>query len=165
MPKRLAAVALLIAVGSAGCSTRLTGSEPAPRPAAQAPIQLPAEIAEHWAGKVVIIDFWATWCKPCLASSPNVQILHDTFAPDDGVLVVAVHADDNVQDPGAYLTEHGYTYPLIARGETIADAFGVHALPTFVILDPQGREAYRHLGMMSERTRKTIEAQARALRG
>ncbi|MBK7404300.1 MAG: TlpA family protein disulfide reductase [Phycisphaerales bacterium] len=129
------------------------------------PAVLPADVAEQWRGKVVVADFWATWCGPCRASSPNVQILHEQFAADPGVLVVGVHADDNVPDPESYIQEHEYTYPIIARGEAIADSFGVHALPTFVVLDAQGREVMRHVGMMDQGVREKIAAQVAKLRG
>ena len=129
------------------------------------PVELPASVASDWAGKVVVADFWATWCGPCRASSPNVQILHDTFGGDDGVLVVGVHSDDNVEDPGAYMTEHEYTYGLVAKGEEVASVFEVYALPTFVVLDAEGREVYRSVGMMNEKSRKEIESVVRKLRG
>jgi thiol-disulfide isomerase/thioredoxin len=132
-------------------------------PAAMA--NIPASVAQEWEGKVVVADFWATWCPPCRASSPNVQALHDQFAGDPGVLIVGVHADDGVDDPGAYMTEHQYTYPLVPKGQEVADAFGVNALPTFVVLDAQGREVFRHVGLMSDATREKIAAHVRTLRG
>ena len=144
--------------GLAGC----TGSDGA---ANVAPTGLPATVADQWRGKVVVADFWATWCGPCRASSPNVQALHDRFASDTGVLIVGVHADDNVENPKAYIDEHGYTYPIIEKGETVADAFGVNALPTFVVLDAQGREVMRHVGMMDQKTRDKIAAKVAELRG
>ena len=154
------ALAGLAVVPLAGCTGGTTTTA-----ATGEPMVLPASVAADWEGKVVVADFWATWCGPCRASSPNVQILYDQFADDESVLVVAVHADDNVEDPGAYLAEHDYTYPLVAKGEEVADAFGVNALPTFVVLDAEGREVFRHVGMMTEKVRKTIEKKVRDLRG
>lgn len=153
-------IGLLFLTAVAGCQQR---SASGPHP--PAPTALPASVAESWRGKVVVADFWATWCAPCRASSPNVQILHEQFASDPGVLVVAVHADDGVENPGACLEEHRYTYPLVAKGGEVADAFGVNALPTFVVLDQEGREVFRHVGMMSQAMREKIAAQVRALRG
>ncbi len=128
------------------------------------PVVLPAAVRDQWQGKVVLADFWATWCGPCRASSPNVQILHDQFAADDNVLIVGVHADDGVDDPGAYLKQHDYTYALVEKGQSVANAFNVNALPTFVLLDTQGREVMRHVGMMNQKVRDQFAAKVNALR-
>jgi thiol-disulfide isomerase/thioredoxin len=159
-----ALVAISLLVG-AGCRHTAKEAEGPAIAGDVAAVVLPESVAESWRGKVVVADFWATWCGPCRASSPNVQILHEQFRSDPGVLVVAVHADDNVADPGAYLAEHEYTYPLVAKGGEVADAFGVNALPTFVVLDQSGREVLRHVGMMSLAAREKIAAKIRALRG
>ncbi len=126
--------------------------------------QLPKEIQDQWRGKVVMADFWATWCGPCRASSPNVQKLADQFKDDPGVLIVGIHADDSNGTPEAYFKEHHYTYSLIPKGESLGYAFGVHALPTFVILDATGHEVYRHLGLMNETVRDQVAAKIKSLR-
>ncbi|HZW10127.1 MAG TPA: TlpA disulfide reductase family protein [Phycisphaerales bacterium] len=149
-----------------GALLALAACETPPQPGTAAlDAAIPASVAAEWQGKVIVADFWATWCPPCRASSPNVQALHEQFAGDSGVLVVGVHADDAVDDPAAYMAEHQYTYPLVAKGQEVADAFGVNALPTFVVLDPQGREVFRHVGLLNDSARDTIADRVRALRG
>lgn len=159
-PVLSAALLSVAAIAIPACQSR-----PPAALARSAPVaELPASVAEQWRGKVVVADFWATWCRPCLASSPNVQALHDRFAADPAVLVVGVHTDDSVEDPGAYLAQNGYTYPLVAKGREVANAFGVHALPTFVVLDQEGREVLRHVGLMTERAREEIASTVASLR-
>ena len=152
---------VLASQGLAGCSG---GSPTTTATATTSPVELPAAVRDEWQGKVVLADFWATWCGPCRASSPNVQILHDQFAADDNVLVVGVHADDGVENPGSYLDEHGYTYGFVEKGQNVANAFEVHALPTFVLLDTEGREVMRHVGMMTLKAREQFAAKITSLR-
>lgn len=167
---RSAASGLLAAcVIPAGCaSTQERAStetaEAAAAPIAE-PVALPAHVAGDWAGRIVVVDFWATWCRPCTASAPNVQILHDEFAADSDILVVGVHVDDNVEDPRAHHAAQGHTYPIVERGGDVSDVFDVYGLPTFVVLDREGREVYRHIGMMNEKTRRSIADKVRSLRG
>lgn len=152
---------VLASAGLAGCS----GSEQTTETTAAAiPVTLPASVRDQWQGKIVLADFWATWCGPCRASSPNVQILHDQFAADDKVLIVGVHADDGVDNPGAYLDDNGYTYGFVEKGQNVANAFEVNALPTFVLLDTHGREVMRHIGMMNLKHREAFAAKINALR-
>lgn len=153
----LAAAALMLSACGREASTL-------PASAVTSPAVLPAAVRDQWQGKVVLADFWATWCGPCLASSPNVQILHDRFADDQNVLIVGVHADDGVENPRSYLDENGYTYGFVEKGQDIANAFGVNALPTFVLLDQHGNEVMRHVGMMQLKTRERFEAEIIALR-
>lgn len=152
---------VLASQGLAGCSGNSTTNTAT---ASTAPVDLPASVSEQWRGKVVLADFWATWCGPCRASSPNVQMLHEQFAGDDNVLVVGVHADDGVDNPGAYLDENGYTYGFVEKGQDVANAFDVHALPTFVLLDTNGREVMRHVGMMSLKQREAFATKIASLR-
>ncbi len=112
-------------------------------------------------GKVVVLDFWATWCGPCKASSPAFQQLSDRFAGDGRVMTLAIHTDQT-GDPRAYMREHGYTFRMVPRGQEFAAAYGVNVLPTFIVLDGRGREIYRDTGMMGDTQRADIERLVRA---
>lgn len=107
-------------------------------------------------GKVVVLDFWATWCGPCKASSPAFQQLSDRFAGDPRVMTLAIHTD-GTGDPKAYMREHGYTFRMVPRGSEFAAAYDVRVLPTFIVLDPRGRIIYRDTGMMGESQRIEVE--------
>ena len=107
-------------------------------------------------GKVVVLDFWATWCGPCKASSPAFQQLSDTFAGDPRIMTLAIHTD-GTGDPKAYMREHGYTFRSIPRGHEFAEAYDVRVLPTFLILDQRGRVIYRDTGMMGQSQRMEME--------
>jgi thiol-disulfide isomerase/thioredoxin len=97
---------------------------------------------ESLAGKVAVIDFWATWCEPCLKSLPNLQRVADRFADNENVVFLAVSVDnDDVTDDVVRdkFAEVKLSLPL-ARDPNIAarDAFAVESLPTMVLLSGDG---------------------------
>ena len=103
-------------------------------------------------GKVVVLDFWATWCARCRLASPYVQKLHERYADDDRVEVIGVHWDTDYSkgEPGEYMAEHGYTYPIIPDGTEIAKTYGVWTLPQFIIVGPDGKIILRQKGFGAE---------------
>ncbi len=96
-------------------------------------------------GKVVVLDFWATWCAPCLPASPSIQALHERFAGSGDVVVLGVHYDDR-GDPAAYMVEHGYTFPVVLDGTEVVEAFGISQIPTFLVIDRHGTVVYSQTG-------------------
>ena len=94
-------------------------------------------LAKH-RGKVVFLNFWATWCKPCIEEMPAIERLGRRFA-NDPFVVLAVSRDPNSGRVGPFLAEHRVTLPvgLDPTGD-LAKSFGVRVLPTTVIIDRNG---------------------------
>ena len=103
-----------------------------------------AHSLSSYRGKVVVMDFWATWCVPCTAVMPRIQKLHQKFA-DKGVVVFGVNAWEN-GDAIALMKEKRYSYELLLHGEKIADAYKVTTLPVVYIVGPDGKIIYGHEG-------------------
>jgi thiol-disulfide isomerase/thioredoxin len=115
-----------------------------------------------WQGKVVIVNFWATWCPPCRAEIPDLIALQNKYK--DQLLIVGISDDD---DPPAavkkWAAEHNINYPIVMNTPELRKTFaGVSALPTSFIVDRQSRIAMRHVGML---TAATTEAETRSLAG
>ncbi len=100
-------------------------------------------------GKVVVINFWATWCTPCCAELPYFQQLHETY-PDD-VVIIALHSNLVTDDVQAYLDKQGYTFPfaLDGSGSIIKSFGGSTMLPMTVILDREGKITYNAVGSVN----------------
>jgi thiol-disulfide isomerase/thioredoxin len=95
-------------------------------------------------GKVVVMDFWATWCGPCTAVMPRMQKLQQKFA-DKGVVVVGINSWEN-GDAVGLMKEKGYSYELLLNGERIAEAYKVKTLPVVYIVGSDGKIIYCHEG-------------------
>ncbi|MFQ5805562.1 MAG: redoxin domain-containing protein [Phycisphaerae bacterium] len=90
-------------------------------------------------GKIVVLDFWATWCGPCIKAMPGVQKLHEKFEGKP-VAVFGVNTWENkTADPAAFMKNNDYTYGLLMNGDEVATAYGVRALPTFYVIGPDGK--------------------------
>ena len=105
-------------------------------------------------GQVVLLDFWAIWCDPCVDAIPHMQALHDAYAAKG--LVVVGHIDVSSRGLPAFIAKHRITYP-ISVGSDIAGAYGDPDLPHAVLIDREGKIAWR--GLPSALTEAQIEAQ------
>ncbi|MEQ8278651.1 MAG: TlpA disulfide reductase family protein [Deltaproteobacteria bacterium] len=111
---------------------------------------------ESLKGKVVVVDFWATWCPPCRAAMPGLQKLHEDLE-GEGVVVLGVN-----QEPGAearvkrYLEGSGITFESVMDEGDIARRWGVYTFPTTFVVGRDGviRATYR--GPVAEGTLRTV---------
>ena len=112
------------------------------------------------AGKVVLLDFWATWCNPCKAAMPFIQKIHDEYK-GKGVMVYGVNTGDT-KDGAAkkYMAEKGYTYPCLLAGDDLANkSYGTSAIPTLVVIGKDGKIAMVEVGFGGDqKIRAAIDA-------
>ncbi|HSS49698.1 MAG TPA: TlpA disulfide reductase family protein [Thermoanaerobaculia bacterium] len=94
-------------------------------------------------GKVVLLDFWATWCGPCRQAMPELKALlqKNTGKP---LVVVSVSADEDRKAPEAFARANGMTWIQAwdGQGRVIGGVFGASSLPSYVVIDADGRIAY-----------------------
>ena len=91
-------------------------------------------------GKVVLIDFWATWCQPCKKEMPGYQKLLDRYSPN-GFAVIGFKFDTmmDMEDPVLFAKKMGVRYPLAVASDDLKQKFGgIEGLPTTLIYDRQG---------------------------
>lgn len=100
-----------------------------------------------WRGKVVIINFWATWCPPCREEIPEMIDLANRYK--DRLLIVGASVDDSSpQEVAAFAKNLGINYPVVMAGRDLATEYGgVPALPTSFVIDTQGRVVQKHVGL------------------
>lgn len=118
-------------------ATRLEPSATLSDPVSSAPVA----VAEKYRGRVVVLDFWASWCAQCRETVPQVVRLAAAF-PD--LVVLGVNEGDPPDDAVAAARSFGITYPLaLDRDLTFSDRLGTTGLPTLVVVDRDGSIAHR----------------------
>ena len=92
----------------------------------------------HYRGKIVLMNFWATWCKSCTTEMPAMQASFDKLR-DKGFVVLAINELEDDATVREHIKQHGYTYPvLMDRDNKVANQFGVFGIPVTVFVDEKG---------------------------
>ena len=105
-------------------------------------------------GKLVLLDFWATWCGPCRAAMPAVERLHRKHGGRLRVFGVNVWEKG---DAAGFMREQGFTYTLLTQGDLVATQYGVSGIPCFYLIDGQGKVLWSAKGFSSKNERELEE--------
>ena len=164
MTKRLILVLMLLALIISGCSKGDSGeslSKGAPD------FTLPAVDGSmvsmsDYSGKVVLVDFWATWCPPCLEMIPILSKLHKKYS-DKGLVILGVSLDnEGLGMLGTFVHENMIPYKVVMGDKKIGRAFGgVSSIPTLYLVDRDGRlvrklTGYHSYAQLEEQVKKYL---------
>lgn len=126
----------------------LEGTEPAPD------IILPTPAGEllslsDFRGQVVFVNFWGTYCPPCVAEMPDLQKTYEILK-NDGFVIYSINAEESPQKVQAFAKEHGITFPIvISEDATVNPVFALKHMPTTWFIDQDGVFRGRIEGQMS----------------
>jgi thiol-disulfide isomerase/thioredoxin len=109
-------------------------------------------------GKVVLLDFWATWCAPCREAIPHLVELYKNYK-DKGLVVIGMNVDRGEGDVvRRFVKSMEIPYPILLAPEEIVRNYGVNALPTTVLVDKEGKIREKIVGFNSNIAKKMVES-------
>jgi len=113
-------------------------------------------------GKIVVVDFWASWCLPCAESFPVMDELQKKYG--DRLVVIAVNVDEKASNMDKFLKKHAVTFNVVRDAEQkLVATVSPETMPTSFILDGEGKVRFLHNGFHGETTRKEYLSEIESL--
>ena len=104
---------------------------------------------EAYEGKIVLADFWASWCVPCKKSFPWLNQIADKYK-DHGLIVLGVNVDARKSDAEGFLRQHRANFPIIFDPEGVhASFYDIQGMPSSLLFSQRGEVIHRHVGFVS----------------
>ena len=117
-----------------------------------ASFQLEGKLPADLKGKIVLVDFWASWCLPCAESFPALDELQKKYG--DKLVVLAVNVDEKEANMKKFLTKHPVSFTIVRdAGQKLVAVAEPQTMPTSFILDGEGKVRFAHKGFHGEKSR------------
>ena len=98
-------------------------------------------------GKVVMIDFWATWCGPCVSELPNLAKLHKKYSANPNVVFLSIDTNELATAIKPFMEKNGYSFTVLIGNENpVSKQYEVEAIPTKFLIDRNGNIQFKHIG-------------------
>ena len=155
-PATVLALGLVVNVDAAGWKVGDAGPD-------LTQVKLEGKLPENLKGKVVLLDFWASWCEPCKASFPVMEELQKHYGPQ-GLVIVAINVDEKKADMEEFLKKNAVTFAVVrdAAQKLVAEA-GIATMPSSFLIDQEGRVRFVHTGFRGEETKKKYQQEIESL--
>lgn len=108
-------------------------------------------------GKVIFLNFWATWCPPCRAEMPSINKLFKQFQHDQQIVFIFADADGDLPKSTKFMRNRKYEMPVFKVTSSIPEQIFSGSLPTTIIFDKQGRLSFRHEGIANYADQKIVD--------
>jgi peroxiredoxin len=114
---------------------------------------------EDLRGKVVLLDFWGTWCPPCVESVPELRNLYKRYAKDGTFTIIGISSDNDEQEWREFTVKNKMVWPQYRdENHQILRAYGIHAFPTYILIDHEGIVRFSSIGLSWQRSANLSDA-------
>jgi thiol-disulfide isomerase/thioredoxin len=128
-----------------------------------ASFKLEGKLPDSLKGKVVMIDFWASWCGPCKQSFPAMEELHQHYS-DKGLVIIAINVDENRSGMEAFLKKTTASFTVVRdAGQKLVEQAGIATMPSSFLIDREGKVRFVHTGFRGAETKKKYEEEIQLL--
>lgn len=104
-------------------------------------------------GKIVIIDFWATWCPPCRRGIPDLISIQKEYKDNVVVIGISLDREKTIKDVPGFVKDYSINYPVVYGDDNIVVAYGgIQSIPTSFVVDKNGNIVDMHVGLVSKDT-------------
>ncbi len=108
-------------------------------------------------GKIIFLNFWATWCPPCLAELPSIEKFYQNYKKDPDLAFVTVDADGDFAKTAAFMKRKGYTFPVYGFAGKLPESVFSGSLPTTLVFDKKGRISMHQVGAANYTDKKFVD--------
>ena len=97
-------------------------------------------------GKVVFIDFWATWCPPCRLSIPYVEKLYEQYKDNEDFVVLGINLEESKEDITKFMKKQKMNYPVLLSDKKVISNYKIASIPRFFLIDRNGEIYNKYVG-------------------
>jgi len=104
-------------------------------------------------GKVIIIDFWATWCPPCRKGIPDLISIQNDYKNDVVIIGISLDGEKTLKDVPGFVKSYAINYPIVYGDDKVVAAYGgIEGIPTAFVVDRKGNIVDKHVGLVPKDT-------------
>ncbi|WKN30695.1 TlpA disulfide reductase family protein [Porifericola rhodea] len=110
--------------------------------------------SQEYKGKTVFINFWASWCPPCVAEMPGIDKLYQDLKDREDIVFLIISEDEDQEKALSFMKKRSYHFPIYFPGSALPQSFLHQSIPSTFVISPEGKIVYKHEGMAQYNTDK-----------
>lgn len=112
-------------------------------------------------GKTIFMNYWATWCAPCVAEMPSIHGLYDKVKEDPNIVFLMISEDKQMSTATRWIKRKGFSFPIYKLASPIADVYETGVVPTTFVISPEGKIVVAKTGMANYDSRRFVKLMKR----